>query len=92
MPLLVQGTVFQNRVWQAIARIPYGQTQSYGHISEALSSSPRAVGGACGANPFPVIVPCHRVIAKNGSLGGFARSTGGFLLQVKADLLAHEYA
>ncbi len=90
LPLHPQGTDFQHRVWQQIAAIPLAQTRSYGQLAQALGSGPRAVGGACGANPLPVIVPCHRVLAAHGGLGGFNRARGGFLLDVKRWLLAHE--
>ncbi|MBK1681310.1 methylated-DNA--[protein]-cysteine S-methyltransferase [Rhodocyclus tenuis] len=90
LPLAAGGTDFQRRVWAAIAAIPSGETQSYGAVAAALGSAPRAVGGACGANPLPLIVPCHRVIATSGALGGFARSGGDFLLGVKRWLLQHE--
>jgi methylated-DNA-[protein]-cysteine S-methyltransferase len=70
LPLRPHGTPFQRRVWAAIAAIPAGQTLSYGDLAKALASGPRAVGGACGANPYPIIVPCHRVVAAVG-LGGF---------------------
>lgn len=92
LPLAPCGTPFQQRVWQAIAAIPRGQTRSYGEVAAALASSPRAVGNACGANPYPIIVPCHRVIAARQGLGGFARQRGGFLLDVKRWLLRHEGA
>lgn len=90
LPLAPTGTAFQQRVWVGIAAIPAGQTRTYGALADTLKSSARAVGGACGANPFPVIVPCHRVIASDGSLGGFAGQRGGFLLDVKRWLLHHE--
>ena len=90
LPLRVAGTPFQRRVWQQIAAIPYRQTRSYGDLARALHNAPRAVGQACGANPYPLVVPCHRVVAADGGLGGFARSRGGFLLDVKRWLLAHE--
>jgi methylated-DNA-[protein]-cysteine S-methyltransferase len=70
LPLRPHGTPFQRRVWAAIAAIPVGQTLSYGDLAKALASGPRAVGGACGANPYPIVVPCHRVVAAVG-LGGF---------------------
>jgi methylated-DNA-[protein]-cysteine S-methyltransferase len=73
LPLRPSGTPFQRRVWQQIAAIPTHQTRSYGEIAKALHNAPRAVGQACGANPFPVVVPCHRVLAAGGGLGGFAR-------------------
>jgi methylated-DNA-[protein]-cysteine S-methyltransferase len=90
LPLADAGTPFQRRVWAAIAAVPRGQTRSYGELARDLHSAARAVGGACGANPFPVVVPCHRIVAANGGLGGFARQRGGFLLEVKQWLLQHE--
>ena len=90
LPLRFSGTDFQRRVRDQIAAIPTHQTRTYGELAKALHSAPRAVGQACGANPFPVVIPCHRVIATGGGLGGFARQGGGFLLDVKRWLLAHE--
>lgn len=90
LPLRPSGTAFQRRVWTQIAAIPNHQTRTYGELASALNSAPRAVGQACGANPFPIVVPCHRVIAAGGGLGGFARHRAGFLLDVKRWLLAHE--
>lgn len=90
LPLRPSGTAFQRRVWDQIAAIPNHQTRTYGELAKALHNAPRAVGQACGANPFPLVVPCHRVIASGGGLGGFARRRGGFLLDVKRWLLAHE--
>ena len=90
LPLRPAGTPFQRRVWQQIAAIPTHHTRSYGEIAQALHNAPRAVGQACAANPYPVVVPCHRVLAAGGGLGGFARQTDGFLLNVKRWLLAHE--
>ncbi len=90
LPLRASGTVFQRRVWDAISAIPCHQTRSYGELAKALHNAPRAVGQACGANPFPLLVPCHRVIATGGGLGGFARHRDGFLLDVKRYLLSHE--
>ena len=90
LPLRPSGTPFQRRVWEQIAHIPCYQTRTYGDLAKALHNAPRAVGQACGANPFPLVVPCHRVVAANGGLGGFARQRGGFLLDVKRWLLAHE--
>lgn len=90
LPLAPAGTAFQRRVWNGIAAIPCGATRSYGELAAAIGSGPRAVGNACGANPYPLVVPCHRVVAANHGLGGFARQRGGFLLDVKRWLLAHE--
>lgn len=68
------GTEFQRAVWQAMQKIPAGQTRSYGEIARLIGrpKAVRAVGGACGANPIPVLVPCHRVLAANGKIGGFS--------------------
>ncbi len=83
-----QGTAFQQRVWQAIAAIPLGQTVTYGQIARQLSSGPRAVANACGANNIPLLIPCHRVVAQHG-IGGFMQGKENGLL-VKRWLLAHE--
>lgn len=91
LPLPEIGTLFQRRVWCAIAAIPPGRTRSYGAIAHELGSSPRAVGQACGENPFPLVVPCHRVVSSSG-IGGFAHSARGYLPGVKLWLLAHEGA
>ena len=90
LPLAAAGTNFQRKVWEHIAAIPCGTTWSYGEVATTIHSGPRAVGNACGANPYPLIVPCHRVLAANHGLGGFARQRGGFLLEVKKWLLQHE--
>jgi methylated-DNA-[protein]-cysteine S-methyltransferase len=90
LPLRPAGTTFQRRVWAEIATIPSGETHTYGQLANSLKNAPRAVGQACGANPYPVVVPCHRVVATGGGLGGFARERGGFLLDVKRWLLQHE--
>ena len=90
LPLAPAGTHFQRRVWNRIAEIPAGQTLSYGEVAAAIHSGPRAVGNACGANPYPIVVPCHRVIAAHQALGGFGRQGGGFLLDIKRWLLQHE--
>ena len=74
LPLSVNGTIFQQQVWDIIRHIPYGQTMSYGEIARQLGSTgkARAVGGAANANPLPLVIPCHRVIGSNGTLTGFA--------------------
>ena len=90
LPLRPAGTTFQRRVWAEIATIPSGETHTYGQLAKSLKNAPRAVGQACGANPYPVVVPCHRVVATGSGLGGFARERGGFLLDVKRWLLQHE--
>jgi methylated-DNA-[protein]-cysteine S-methyltransferase len=90
LPLKPAGTTFQRNVWRTIAAIPKGKTLTYGEIAKRLRSAARAVGQACGRNPYPIVVPCHRVVAADGGLGGFAGATGGFLLEAKRWLLAHE--
>lgn len=89
LPLRVVGTDFQNRVWQSICNIPAGRTRSYGDLAKTLRSAPRAVGQACGANYYPLVIPCHRVVSATG-LGGFAHHADGFHLDIKRWLLAHE--
>ena len=91
LPLAPAGTHFQRRVWAAVASIPLGEIRSYGEVATLIHSGPRAVGNACGANPYPIMVPCHRVIAANQALGGFGKQGGGFLLEVKKWLLQHEH-
>jgi methylated-DNA-[protein]-cysteine S-methyltransferase len=91
LPLAPLGTPFQRRVWDKIAAIGPGRTRSYGELARELRSAARAVGQACGANPLPLVVPCHRVLAAGG-IGGFAHHKGGFYLSVKRWLLAHEGA
>ena len=87
LPLAPRGTEFQQSVWSALLEIPYGQTTTYSAIAETINrpAAVRAVGAANGANPIPIIIPCHRVIGANGSLTGFG---GG--LDVKRQLLALE--
>lgn len=89
LPLDPAGTPFRSRVWQALQQIPSGRTLSYGELARQLHSAPRAIGQACGANPIPVIIPCHRVLSSTG-LGGFMNSTGGDPLAIKRWLLQHE--
>jgi methylated-DNA-[protein]-cysteine S-methyltransferase len=87
LPLGMAGSEFQRSVWRALVAIPYGETISYGELARRVGSVARAVGLANGANPLPIIVPCHRVIGADGSLTGFG---GG--LPVKRALLEHEGA
>lgn len=93
LPLRPTGTPFQRRVQAEVARIPSGETRSYGEVARAIRSGARAVGGACGANPFPLAIPCHRVVAAGGALGGFSgrdETSGDWLIAVKRRLLEHE--
>lgn len=89
LPLQVEGTPFQRRLWDALCGIPRGKTLTYGELARRLDAEARAVGQACGDNRLPIVIPCHRVVAADG-LGGFAHSTGGYLLEAKRWLLLHE--
>lgn len=91
LPLASVGTAFQKKVWDTISSIPRGEVLTYGQVARRLASAPRAVGQACGANWYPIIIPCHRVTA-TGGLGGFSNSDDatGFHLGVKRWLLTHE--
>ncbi|HEX9628354.1 MAG TPA: methylated-DNA--[protein]-cysteine S-methyltransferase [Acidiferrobacterales bacterium] len=89
LPLDLAGTDYQRRVWRALTRIPPGRPLSYGALAARLASGPRAVGGACRANPVPIVVPCHRVVACSG-LGGFMGGERAGPLSIKEWLLAHE--
>ena len=89
LPLEQIGTAHQMKVWQALCRIPRGHATTYGALAVQLNSSPRAIGQACGANPIPLIIPCHRVVAKNGA-GGFMHHASGAPLAIKDWLLRHE--
>jgi len=93
LPIKLAGTRHRLAVWEAMQRIPAGATRTYGDLAKELKSSARAVGGACGANPIPVVVPCHRIIGAGGAIGGFMGERGeGFELGIKRWLLEHEGA
>ncbi len=90
LPLKPQGTAFQQRVWDAVAQLKAGERITYGEIAVHLHSGARAVGGACGANYFPLVIPCHRVVAK-ANLGGFmGQDAPGLYRDIKLWLLNHE--
>jgi len=89
LPVIAQGTTFQQRVWQFMQSIPVGETRRYGDAAKHLKSAARAVGGACRRNPVPIVVPCHRIVAANG-LGGFNGHRDGAELDFKQWLLDHE--
>lgn len=91
LPLAPRGTPYRQKVWQALCEIPAGSTKTYGDIARQLGSSPRAVGQAVGDNPLPILIPCHRVIAADGSLGGFMHSRTGYSQDIKRWLLRHEH-
>jgi len=88
LPMKPHGTVFQQRVWSAMLEIPCGKTATYGGLARQLESAPRAIGGACGRNPLPIVIPCHRVVGGAGK-GGYS-GLGG--LTTKDWLLNHEMA
>jgi methylated-DNA-[protein]-cysteine S-methyltransferase len=89
LPLKLSGTEHQLKVWQAMRNIPCGSVQTYGELSKLVHSSPRAIGQACGNNPIPIVIPCHRVVSKTG-LGGFMHSSEDSILDIKRWLLLHE--
>jgi len=92
LPLKPLGTEHQQRVWSSIQKIPVGKTKTYGEIANKIKSGPRAVGTACGANPYPLIAPCHRVVSAQG-IGGFMKENApGLYRQIKLWLLKHEGA
>ncbi len=88
LPLQINASALTQRVCAQMLAIPFGETCTYGDIARALGVPPQAIGQACGANPIPIIIPCHRVLAANG-LGGFS-GTGG--IETKVQLLRHESA
>jgi methylated-DNA-[protein]-cysteine S-methyltransferase len=90
VPLATGGTPFQQRVWDAIAAIPAGQSRTYGELAQKLLSGPRAIGQACGANRIALIIPCHRVVGSRGAVGGFMNAWEGEGVAIKRWLLAHE--
>lgn len=89
LPLAPDGTEFQKQVWRAMVKIPYGKTETYGAISARLDASARSVGTACGRNPLPILIPCHRVVAAGGRMGGYSGDGG---LVTKTALLRLESA
>ncbi len=89
LPLAPSDTGFQDRVRRALQHIPPGATVSYGELARDIASGPRAVGNALKRNPFPLVIPCHRVTAKRG-LGGYGGAVDGPMLTIKRGLLAHE--
>jgi methylated-DNA-[protein]-cysteine S-methyltransferase len=88
LPLAPEGNGFQHEVCEAMFAIPFGETRTYGQLATALGNSAQAVGNACGANPIPLIIPCHRVVG-TGNLGGFSGNGG---VETKVQLLRHEGA
>jgi methylated-DNA-[protein]-cysteine S-methyltransferase len=89
LPFEYSGTPFQCKVWRQISAIPPGRTLTYKDVARVLKTAPRPVGGACGANRIPIVIPCHRVLGANG-IGGFMRGRGADALAIKRWLLRHE--
>ena len=89
LPLRVDGSDFQRAVCDEMLKIPFGETVTYGDIAKTLGVSPQPVGGACGGNPIPIIIPCHRVMGAGGKLTGFSGAGG---VETKVALLRHEGA
>jgi methylated-DNA-[protein]-cysteine S-methyltransferase len=89
VPIQMEGTPFQQKVWQALRKIPAGATLTYGELAQRLGSGARAVANACRRNPISLIVPCHRVVAQDG-LGGYGGTTEGELVEFKQSLLEYE--
>ena len=87
--ILLEGSKLQIKIWKELIKIPYGKTKSYGEIAKIVKTSPRYVGNVCGQNKHLLVVPCHRVIRTDGSLGGFSGSGG---LSLKKRLLDMENA
>jgi methylated-DNA-[protein]-cysteine S-methyltransferase len=90
LPLQPAGTDFQRKVWAALEAIPFGATRSYGELAAELGTAPRALGGACGRNPIPILIPCHRVLGADKKLGGYSGMDGietkEFLLRLEGVL------
>ncbi|MEQ8442945.1 MAG: methylated-DNA--[protein]-cysteine S-methyltransferase [Alphaproteobacteria bacterium] len=89
LPLDPSGSDFQKQVYRAMSAIPFGNTRTYGDIAKELGVAAQPIGQACGSNPIPVIIPCHRVVASDGTLGGFSARGG---VETKVALLKHEGA
>jgi len=89
LPLTPAGSAFEQSVWAAMARIPYGEWRSYGELAAEVHGEPQAVGQACGSNPLPILIPCHRVLAAQGRMGGYSGKGG---LRTKEALLVLEGA
>ncbi|MAO54233.1 MAG: cysteine methyltransferase [Rhodospirillaceae bacterium] len=89
LPIAPAGSDFQHRVWQAMSEIPYGRTETYGELAQRIGGVARAVGGACGANPIPILIPCHRVTGAGGRMTGYSAGEG---IETKRALLRLEGA
>ena len=88
--ILPDHTPFRHRVWSRLAKIKLGRTITYKQLAQKLNTHPRAIGGACAANPIPIVIPCHRVLSQSGALCGYTGPNGSQDLDIKAWLLNHE--
>ena len=91
LKLLRQGSAYRQQVWAELCKIPVGATLTYSALAEKIGSSARAVGNACRDNPYPVIIPCHRVVSVSG-MGGYCGHTAGDFMAIKSKLLDYEAA
>ena len=87
--LLKQGSAYRHKVWAELCKIPFGETMTYSALAQKIDSSARAVGNACRDNPYPVIIPCHRVVSVSGK-GGYCGHTDGYFMDIKTTLLNFE--
>jgi methylated-DNA-[protein]-cysteine S-methyltransferase len=87
--LLKQGSPYRHKVWAELCKIPFGETMTYSGLARKIGSSARAVGNACRDNPYPVIIPCHRVVSVSG-MGGYCGQTEGDFMAIKDKLLTYE--
>jgi methylated-DNA-[protein]-cysteine S-methyltransferase len=90
LPIQAKGTPLQKKIWRALQKIPCGKTVTYGELAQKIGTSPRVIGNACRRNPIPIVIPCHRVVAKTGLGGYFGKTCNGFL-KIKKWMLQHEY-
>jgi len=89
LAILPSGTIFQKKVWNALLKIQFRETLTYGELAKQLNTSARAIGNACRNNPIPIIIPCHRIVSKK-DIGGYSGKTNGEMLSIKRYLLKHE--
>ncbi len=89
LPYAPEGSETEKRIWALMAKIPYGETRTYGELGHDLDINPRSIGQACGRNPLPIFLPCHRVLAANGKLGGYSGDGG---VETKRKLLQLEHS
>ncbi|CAL7959874.1 Methylated-DNA--(protein)-cysteine S-methyltransferase [Gammaproteobacteria bacterium] len=90
LPIQAKGTPLQKKIWRALQKIPCGKTVTYGELAQKIGTNPRVIGNACRRNPIPIVIPCHRVVAKAG-LGGYCGKTCNDFLKIKKWMLQHEH-